>query len=138
MGSPAITAHELKIDEEQDIVLVRNAVRRAAENRGFDTFAIAALTTAASELSRNIWRHARRGRAVITEIEEGARHGIQIEFDDQGPGIPDLGLALADGYSTAGSLGLGLSGSKRLVDEFEISSTVGHGTCVTIVKWLRS
>ena len=136
--SPVIEEQQMRIFEEQDIVHVRNAVRRAAEQRGFDTFAVAALTTAASELSRNVWRHAKRGHATIRAIEEGDRRGLQIEFRDEGPGIEDISQAMVDGYSTAGSLGLGLSGSKRLVDEFEISSSLGHGTCVTILKWRRS
>jgi serine/threonine-protein kinase RsbT len=133
-----VTEQSMQIAEEQDIVIVRNAVRRAAEQGGFDTFAIAALTTAASELSRNIFRHARRGRATIRAIDADARRGLQILFEDEGPGIADVSQAMKDGFSTAGSLGLGLSGSKRLVDEFDIESTVGHGTRVTIVKWRRS
>ena len=132
-----IRRHELPIESEDDVVLVRRKVKQLAQARGFDAFASAAITTATSEITRNVWVHAGRGRAVIEEITDGARHGLRIEFCDEGPGIPDVPRVMAGGFSTARSMGLGLSGSKRLVDEFQIETEPGHGTTVRLVKWTR-
>jgi serine/threonine-protein kinase RsbT len=129
--------HEMPIESEDDVVLVRRKVKQLAQARGFDAFASAAITTATSEITRNVWVHAGRGRAIIEEISDGARQGVRIEFRDEGPGIADLQRALAGGYSTARSMGLGLSGSKRLVDDFEIESEPGRGTTVRLTKWTR-
>jgi serine/threonine-protein kinase RsbT len=118
-------------------VAVRKRVREVAQTTGLDSFATVAITTAASELARNVFVHAKRGSATIEEIENAARRGIRIVFRDNGPGIPDIDRVLVGGFSTAKSLGLGLSGSKRLVDEFQIESTVGQGTVVTVTKWAR-
>ncbi len=137
MSARILSTQELKIDSEDDVVLVRRAVRSLAEKRGFDSFALAALTTAVTELGRNIWVHARKGTARVEELEDGSRPGVLVEFKDQGPGIPDIEWAMAGGHSTASSLGLGLSGTKRLVDEFRIHSEVGRGTTVCITKWKR-
>lgn len=137
MALRVLSTQELKIATEDDVVLVRRAVRSLAERRGFDSFATAALTTAVTELGRNIWVHARGGQALIEELEEGSRPGMRVEFRDQGPGIPDIEWAMAGGNSTASSLGLGLSGTKRLVDDFQIQSEAGRGTCVRITKWKR-
>ena len=104
---------EIAIAREDDVVLVRRTVRRLAEERRFDRFAIAALTTATSELSRNVWMHARGGLAVVEEIEDGGPVGIRVELSDRGPGIEDIPRALSGGFSSAKSMGLGLSGSKR-------------------------
>ena len=128
---------ELTIEMEDDIVSVRQEVRELAQEYGFEPFAVAALTTAASELSRNVWTHAKRGVAKIQLLREKDRIGVELIFEDQGPGIADLERALAGGYSTVKSLGLGLSGSKRLVDEFDIDTAVGRGTKVTVRKWKR-
>jgi serine/threonine-protein kinase RsbT len=125
------------VRREEDIVLVRRRARAVAEARGFDAFATAALTTACSELARNVWVHAGGGSVRLQELSDGYRSGIRIEVTDDGPGIDNVPRVLAGGYSTAGSLGLGLSGTKRLVDDFEIDSTVGRGTRVTITKWKR-
>ena len=127
----------MKIDCEDDVVLVRRAARELAHARGFDAFATAAVTTAASELARNVWSHARKGSATIQEVMDGERAGLLMKFEDQGPGIANLDRALAGGNSTAGSLGLGLAGSRRLVDAFEINTAAGTGTTVTVVKWAR-
>jgi serine/threonine-protein kinase RsbT len=108
-----------------------------AKNCGFDQFAVAALTTAASELSRNVWVHAQKGIARIVMLRSGSRIGLELEFVDHGPGIADLDRALAGGFSTANSLGLGLSGTKRLVDEFNIDTEVGRGTKVVVRKWKK-
>jgi serine/threonine-protein kinase RsbT len=132
-----ISTQEIQITSEDDVVLVRRAVRALAERRGFDSFASAALTTAATELGRNVWLHARQGKAIIEELEDGLRPGLRVEFRDEGPGIPDIDWAMAGGNSTASSLGLGLSGTKRLVDEFQIRSEAGRGTIVSIIKWKR-
>lgn len=129
--------HEMPIRSEDDIALVRNRVRGIAQRRGFDGFASAAVTTATSELARNVYVHGGGGKAIIEEISDGGRSGIAVEFIDEGPGIADVARALVGGFSTARSLGLGLSGSKRLVDEFEIDSVVGRGTRVRLVKWTR-
>lgn len=130
--------HVWKIDSEDDVVLVRRHARELAERLGFDVFAVAALTTAVSELARNVLVHAGRGTAVIEEVRSGSRVGIRAVFRDEGPGIPDVEKALAGGHSSARSLGLGLSGSRRLVDELTIDSVVGRGTVVTIVKWRKT
>jgi serine/threonine-protein kinase RsbT len=132
-----LDAREMRIDSEDDVALVRRYVRERAIARGFDPFATAAVTTATSELSRNVWVHARRGFAVIEEVTDGQRLGLHVRFVDDGPGIADLPRALAGGYSTMRSMGLGLSGSKKLVDEFDIDTAAGRGTKVTIVKWAR-
>jgi serine/threonine-protein kinase RsbT len=128
---------EIRIDKEADIVAVRQRVRELAKEHRFDQFAVAALTTAASELSRNVWVHAQRGVARITVLHQGNKVGLELEFVDTGPGIADLDRALAGGFSTANSLGLGLSGTKRLVDEFNIQTEVGRGTTIVIRKWKR-
>jgi serine/threonine-protein kinase RsbT len=126
-----------RIDKEADIVEVRQRVRELAKEQGFNQFAVAALTTAASELSRNVWVHAKRGSARITLLRTGSKVGMELEFADQGPGIADLNRALAGGFSTANSLGLGLSGTKRLVDEFNVETEPGRGTRIVIRKWKR-
>lgn len=130
-----LSHRELPIEREDDVIVVRRAVKSLAQARKFDSFASAAITTATSELTRNVWVHAGSGRAVIEEVSDGARIGLRIEFMDQGPGIEDIARVMRGGYSTARSLGLGLSGSKRLVDDFVIESQVGHGTRIVIVKW---
>jgi serine/threonine-protein kinase RsbT len=131
-------SEETPIESEEQIVLARKKVRVLAEKLEFDPFAIAAITTAASELSRNVWVHAGGGTAQVEHVVRGSQIGIRIEFRDEGPGIADLDLVLAGGHSTARSLGLGVSGSRRLVDEFSIETTVGRGTAVTVVKWKRA
>jgi serine/threonine-protein kinase RsbT len=128
---------EIRIDKEADIVEVRQRARQIAKDLGFDQFAVAALTTAASELSRNVWVHAQKGIARISVLHNGRKIGIELEFVDQGPGIADLNRALAGGFSTAKSLGLGLSGTKRLVDDFNVDTAPGRGTTVVIRKWKK-
>ena len=131
------SAQTLGIATEDDVLTVRRRARELAEQRKFDTFAIAAITTAVSELARNVLVHGKGGHAVIEEIEAGPRIGLRIAFIDDGPGIPDIPRVMVGGYSTARSMGLGLSGSKRLVDEFAIESKVGGGTRITVTKWKR-
>jgi serine/threonine-protein kinase RsbT len=126
--------HEMRIDTEDDIALVRQKVRDMAQACRFDVFMKAAVTTAASELARNVWVHAGKGRAIVERISEPCA-GVRVEFADEGPGIENIERVLAGGYSTANSMGLGLSGSKRLVDEFSIDSAPGRGTKIKFVKW---
>jgi serine/threonine-protein kinase RsbT len=127
--------HTMSIETEDDIILVRRKVRDVAQACKFDVFATSAITTAASEIARNVWTYAHKGSARIEKLSDGSRLGVRMEFDDEGPGIPDLDRALAGGNSTARSMGLGLAGSKRLVDEFSIDSEVGRGTKVMLLKW---
>ena len=122
---------------EDDIVLVRRRVNDLAREIGLDSFATAAITTATSELTRNTWVHGGGGEANVQEVRHNSRRGIRTVFADEGPGIPDIPLVLRGGHSTARSMGLGLSGSKRLVDDFAIESEVGKGTRITVLKWAR-
>ncbi len=137
MDGPVDAVERFPIQSESDIALVRRRVREVAQELGFDAFATAAITTAASELARNVWTHAHGGDSAIARVLDGRRKGVRLEFRDRGPGIPDLPRVMAGGYSTARSLGLGLSGSKRLVDEFHIESNPGQGTLVEVTKWAR-
>ena len=114
---------------------LRQMVRERAIGVGFSLVDQTKVVTAASELGRNTIQYGGGGHARITVVERGARRGLRLEFIDQGPGIADLSLALTDGYTTGNGLGLGLSGAKRLSDEFDIQTAVGQGTHVTIVRW---
>ena len=128
--------HEfLQIDSGEQLVAVRQAVRAKAEELRFSLVDQTRIITAASELARNTLQHGGGGSVEIEVVENGTRRGLRLTFKDQGPGIPDLELAMKDGYTTGGGLGLGLSGSKRLVNEFRILSKVGEGTEVSITKW---
>ena len=133
---PSAESWEIRIDKESEIIAIRQLVRELTKAHKFDQFATAALTTAASELSRNVWVHARSGLARITVLRDN-RIGLELSFVDRGPGIADINRALAGGYSTANSLGLGLSGTKRLVDQFHIETEAGRGTTVVIRKWRK-
>jgi serine/threonine-protein kinase RsbT len=136
-GEQVLSRAEMPIACEDDIVIVRRKVRSLAQARGFDTFALAALTTATSELTRNVWVHAGRGRVLIEELTDGQRFGVRLEFRDDGPGIENIERVLAGGFSTSKTMGLGLSGSRRLVDDFSLESKPGSGTVVRLVKWTR-
>jgi serine/threonine-protein kinase RsbT len=125
----------LKIDSGEQLVTVRQAVRAKAEELRFSLVDQTRIITAASELARNTLQHGGGGSVAIEIVENGIRRGLRLTFKDQGPGIPDVELAMKDGYSTGSGLGLGLSGSKRLVNEFTILSKVGEGTEVSITKW---
>ncbi|HEX8628647.1 MAG TPA: anti-sigma regulatory factor [Catenuloplanes sp.] len=127
------------ISGEADLLRVRAGLRSAAEQAGLRLTATTKLVTAGSELARNILRYAVAGQGVVS-IEEalgGTRSGVRAVFADQGPGIADLDQVMRDGFSTAGSLGIGLPGSRRLVDEFSIDSAPGRGTTVVISQWNR-
>lgn len=125
----------MKIEKEQDVVPFRNRVKEYAVKIGMSQVNQTKLITAASELVRNMLKYAGGGITLIEVISEGRNSGIRLVFQDRGPGIKDIALAMKDGYSTAKSLGLGLPGTKRLVNEFDIKSKVGEGTTVTIIKW---
>jgi len=120
----------------EDVVAARQLARKMAEELGFGLADQTRITAAVSELSRNIYLYAGKGRVVIKAISQSTKKGIEVVAEDKGPGIPDIDLAMQDGYSTSNSLGQGLPGTKRLMDEFEIKSQVGAGTTVTIRKWL--
>ena len=123
------------IQSSEDVVAVRQSVRQRAVELGFNLIDQTKIVTAASELARNTVQHGGGGHVTIEGIEEGGRKGLRLTFEDRGRGIPDLDLAMRDGYTTAGGLGLGLSGAKRLSNEFYIYSAPGDGTRVTIVRW---
>lgn len=128
-------AVRISISSDVDIVKARQAGRRVAEDVGFVFTELAFIATAISELARNIVRYARSGEIAIRPITNSARRGIQIIAQDHGPGIGDIEQALQIGFSTAGGLGLGLPGVRRLMDEFDIQSNLGQGTTVRITKW---
>ena len=125
----------MPIQKEQDVVPFRNRLREYAVKIGMSLVNQTKLITAASELVRNMLKYAGGGGVDIEIISQGRDNGIRLTFKDQGPGIKDIPLAVKDGYSTAKSLGLGLPGAKRLVSEFNIKSTPGEGTTVSIIKW---
>lgn len=127
----------IPINSEYDIVTARKIGRELAAQIGFSSAEQVAIATAISEIARNIVQFARHGEMSIGIVRQGDRRGIVIVARDEGPGIPDINLAMQDGYSTGGGLGLGLPGSKRMMDEFDIISTVGKGTKVTMKKWIR-
>lgn len=128
-------AELIQIRSESDVVQVRQMVRfRAAELR-FSLVDQTKLVTAASELARNALIYGGGGTAQIQLVEDGARKGVRIVFEDHGPGIPDIAAAMRDGFTTGSGLGLGLGGAKRLVNEFQIDSTPGVGTRVAITRW---
>jgi serine/threonine-protein kinase RsbT len=133
------TSATVTISGESDLLRTRSALRSAAEQAGLGLTATTKLVTAGSELARNILRYATGGQGVVDigEAPAGPRKGVRASFADHGPGIADLDLAMRDGFSTAGSLGIGLPGSRRLVDEFAIDSTPGGGTTVVIGQWER-
>jgi serine/threonine-protein kinase RsbT len=125
----------VRINSDQDIVAARQKGRALAIALGFSSGDATLIATAISELARNIVTYAKFGEIRLTVLHNSAKPGIQLIAHDTGPGIPDITLALRDGFSTSGSLGLGLPGVKRLVDEFEVVSGVNRGTTVIAKKW---
>jgi serine/threonine-protein kinase RsbT len=123
------------INSDQDIVSARQRGRAMATELGFSSGDATLIATAISELARNIVSYARRGEIMLKGVQGSSRVGILIVASDDGPGIPDIRQALRDGFSTSGSLGLGLPGVRRLMDEFEITSQPGRGTTVAVKKW---
>jgi len=129
-----ISTETLAVVSEADIVTVRRSVRESASKLGFSLVDQTKVVTAASELARNTLIHGRGGQMELATLN-GPRVGIRLTFEDKGPGIPDVDLALRDGFTTGSGLGLGLGGAKRLVNEFEVKSRLGEGTRVTVVRW---
>lgn len=123
------------VRSEQDVVTSRQLVRRLAQQLGFSLIDQTKMVTAASELARNTLVYGGGGEMQWRLREDGPRAGLTLAFVDEGPGIPDLELALTDGWTSGNGLGKGLSGSRRLVNEFDIDSVVGRGTRVTITRW---
>jgi serine/threonine-protein kinase RsbT len=125
----------LPLRSEQDIVHARQAVRKLSQELAFSIVDQTKMVTAASELARNTLIYGGGGVLAWAVLLEGARKGLRLEFSDEGPGIPDLALAMKDGWTSGSGLGMGLSGAKRLVNDFDIWSEVGRGTRVTITRW---
>jgi serine/threonine-protein kinase RsbT len=125
----------LPIRSDQDSVIVRQTVRAWAVNQSFTLVDQTKIVTAASELARNALTHGGGGTVRLQAFNDGSRKGLRLTFEDRGPGIADIELAMKDGYTTGGGLGLGLSGAKRLSNEFEIRSKPGEGTSVAITRW---
>jgi serine/threonine-protein kinase RsbT len=126
---------ELVLTTGEDVVRLRKSVRERAIAAGFNLVEQTKIITAASELGRNTIPYGGGGRARIIPVMNGSKRGLRLEFVDEGPGIADIAQALTDGFTTGNGLGLGLSGAKRLSDEFEIDSAPGRGTRVAIVRW---
>ena len=127
----------IEVISDQDVVRVRQLVRTLAVSVKLSLVDQTKLVTAASELARNTLVYGGGGTVEMDKVENARRSGIRIVFADHGPGIADVDLALTDGYTTGGGLGLGLSGARRLVDEFDIDTAVGQGTSITVTKWCR-
>jgi serine/threonine-protein kinase RsbT len=125
------------IERESDIVLARQAGRQMAAQLGFSTTDQTLIATAISEVARNIVVYAQQGEVVLCKADDGMRIGIMVVATDSGPGIDNKDLAMRDGYSTKNSLGLGLPGARRLMDDFVLESEIGKGTTVTMKKWKR-
>ena len=132
---PAESHETLNIRSSADVVSVRQAARALAERVGFSLVDQTKLVTAASELARNTIDYGGGGTVQLELVENGVRRGVRLTFEDQGPGIPDVALALKDGYTSGGGLGLGLGGARRLVNDFKIDSSPGAGTRVMIARW---
>jgi len=125
----------LLIKRDTDIVLACQKGRTLAAQLGLSGNDQVSVVIAVSEIARNILRYAKQGKILLKSVEQNQKQGIEVVAEDKGPGIANIDLVLQDGYSTGGGLGLGLSGAKRLMDEFEISTQVGEGTTITMRKW---
>jgi serine/threonine-protein kinase RsbT len=125
----------LDVRTSDDVVRVRQSVRAMAVKAGLNLVDQTKVVTAASELARNTLEHGGGGRVRLEMVTNGIRSGVRLTFEDDGPGIPDINLALKDGFTTGGGLGLGLGGAKRLSSEFNISSDVGKGTRIVMTRW---
>lgn len=132
-----LESETFQIRSSEDVVLVRTAVRKHSLTAKFGLVDQTKVVTAASEIARNTLDYGRGGEVQIEIVQNGFKKGLRLTFVDQGPGIPDLGLALTDGYTTGNGMGLGMSGAKRLVDEFDVTSQVNQGTTVRLIKWAR-
>ena len=127
----------VELAREHDVVAARHLVRRVAVEAGYDLVTQTKLVTAASELARNTVIHGGGGRMDVERVEDDGRRGLRLVFTDDGPGIPDVDLALTEGWSSGRGLGLGLTGSRRLVDRFDLRTGAGQGTTVTVTMWQR-
>ena len=132
---PVLRTETLPIKSDGDVVQVRQKVRAWSIESGFGLVDQTKMVTAASELARNALIHGGGGTVQVEALNDGARKGLRLTFEDRGPGIPDIELAMRDGYSTGTGLGLGLSGSKRLCNEFDVRSAAGEGTRIMIARW---
>jgi len=130
-----LRSETLPLDDESDLMIARGRVRECAVELDFGTLDMTRLVTVASELGRNTVIHGGGGSMLLEALAAEQRHGVRLTFEDKGAGIADLDLAMSDGFTTKGGMGLGLSGSRRLVDEFEIFTRVGEGTRVTVTRW---
>jgi serine/threonine-protein kinase RsbT len=131
----AVSSETLPLTSAEHVVIVRQAVRQRAVENGFSLVDQTKIVTAASELARNAILHGGGGEATVEVVHNGTRRGVRLLVADRGPGIADIDLAMRDGFSTSGGLGLGLSGAKRLANEFTIESRPGEGTTVSITRW---
>jgi serine/threonine-protein kinase RsbT len=127
----------VQIRADADVLLARQKGRELAKSLRFSGSELTLIATAISEVARNIVTYAKRGQIALRLVSQGRRRGIRVVAKDDGPGIANIARAMEDGYSTSSSLGLGLPGSKRLMDEFDIVSALGKGTTVTMTKWER-
>lgn len=132
-----LSAERIGILEESDIVIARQRAGQLAKKIGMGVVDQTKIATATSELARNIVRYAKTGEVIIEEVDNGITTGLQLTFKDRGPGIANVAMAMRDGFSSGGGMGLGLSGAKRLVNEFEIQSEAGVGTTIVVKKWKR-
>jgi serine/threonine-protein kinase RsbT len=132
---PVEASETMSVAGSDDVVRVRQAVRTNAVKVGFSLVDQTKIVTAASEIARNTVDYGGGGTLLIEALREGPRRGLKLTFTDQGPGIVDLDRAMTDGYTTGNGLGLGLSGAKRLCNEFAVKSTPGSGTIVTLARW---
>lgn len=130
-----VHAEKLPVRNSGDILIIRQTVRAKAAELGFSLVDQTKIVTAASELARNTVDYGGGGVVGIETLNDGSRRGLRLSFEDQGPGIPDVQLALKDGYTTGNGLGLGLSGAKRLMSDFHLESKVGVGTKVVVTRW---
>ena len=131
----ALKREQLPLQNSNDVVVARQKVRQLAIELRFSLVDQTKLVTAASELARNALDHGRGGQMTVEVVNGLSRSGLKLVFEDNGPGIPDIEQALKDGFTTGSGMGLGLGGSKRLVNEFAIESEVGKGTKITVVRW---
>ncbi len=130
-----LNSESMELRTSEDIVLVRQAVRKKAVSLGFGLVDQTKVVTASSELARNMLNYGGGGTVQLEVVQNERRSGLRLVFEDQGPGIPDIDLAMKDGYTSGQGMGLGLGGAKRLSHEFEILSKIGEGTRISILRW---
>jgi len=130
-----VKQHSFTLESDTDVTAARGGVRDWARELGFSVLDMTKVVTAASELARNVVVHGAGGTMRLAVVHQGVRRGLRIVFSDNGPGIADMSLAMKDGYSTAGGMGIGLPGARRLVNEFDVHSNATDGTRITILRW---